>query len=280
MDLEDFRRSSFETWGAMAPGWERWRAHIDESTAPVRRWLIGTLAPRSGDTILELSAGVGDTGFEAAKLVGGAGGRLISSDFSPAMLEVARRRGDELGLTNVEYRVIDAEQIELADDSVDGVLCRFGYMLMADPRRALTETRRVLRSGGRLVLAVWGPPERNPWGGVAAGILMEQGHLPPPDPDAPSPFSMASEERTREMLTSAGFSEIDIEEVPVRFIVGDIAEYESFATDTAGPFAMAIRALDDDQRAALRLRLDEGLAGFQAGGRYEIPGVALGAVAN
>jgi ubiquinone/menaquinone biosynthesis C-methylase UbiE len=80
--------------------------------------------------------------------------RLITTDFSPAMLEAARRRGAELGVANVDYRVIDAERIELHDDSVDGVLCRFWYMLMADPAAAFAETRRVLRPGGRLALAV------------------------------------------------------------------------------------------------------------------------------
>ena len=72
------------------------------------------------------------------------------------MVEAARRRGTELGLENVEYLVMDAERIELDADSVDGVLCRFGYMLMADQAAALAETRRVLRAGGRLALAVWG----------------------------------------------------------------------------------------------------------------------------
>jgi ubiquinone/menaquinone biosynthesis C-methylase UbiE len=80
--------------------------------------------------------------------------RLITTDFSPAMLEAARRRGAELGVANVDYRVIDAERIELHDDSVDGVLCRFWYKLMADPAAAFAETRRVLRPGGRLALAV------------------------------------------------------------------------------------------------------------------------------
>jgi ubiquinone/menaquinone biosynthesis C-methylase UbiE len=279
MDLEQYRQTSKETWSAMAPGWERWRDRIDEAVAPVREWLIGQLGPQPGDTVLELSAGVGDTGFAAAKLIGG-GGRLISSDFSPDMVEVARRRAAELGVDNVDFRVIDAEHIDLEPDSVDGVLCRFGYMLMADPAGALSETRRVLRSGGRLVLAVWGPPERNPWAGVAAGILIEQGHLPPPEPDAPGPFSMGSEERIRGLLEGAGFTDVQIEEVPVRFAFSDLDEYESFVTDTAGPFAMVLRSLDEAQRAAVRTRLDEALRGFVVEGRYEFSGVVLGAVAR
>ena len=100
--------------------------------APVRQWMLRELRPRAGDTLLELAAGAGDTGFEAAATAG-EHGRLITSDFSPAMLDAARRRGAELGVANVAYRVIDAERIELDDDSVDRVLCRFGYMLMAEP---------------------------------------------------------------------------------------------------------------------------------------------------
>ncbi|HVM35485.1 MAG TPA: class I SAM-dependent methyltransferase [Actinomycetota bacterium] len=76
------------------------------------------------------------------------------------MLDAARRRGAELGVTNVGYQVLDAERIELDDDSVDGVLCRLGYMLMGDAATALAETRRVLRPGGRVTLALLG--RRNP----------------------------------------------------------------------------------------------------------------------
>jgi SAM-dependent methyltransferase len=147
---------------AVAPGWERRRAEVEEAATPVREWMLHVLRPREGSTILELAAGIGDTGFEAAPILGESG-RLITTDLSPAMLAAARRRGAELGVDNVDYQVIDAECNQLADDSVDGVLCRFGYMLMPDPVTAFAETRRVLRPGGRLALAVWGAMERNPW---------------------------------------------------------------------------------------------------------------------
>jgi ubiquinone/menaquinone biosynthesis C-methylase UbiE len=121
MKNEDHRRAVYEITKAIAPGWERQRGRIEQAVAPVREWLIKTLAPRPGDTVLELAAGAGDTGFEAAVIVGERG-RLISTDLCPEMVEVARRRGGELGLRNVDHRVIDAERIELDADSVDGVL--------------------------------------------------------------------------------------------------------------------------------------------------------------
>jgi SAM-dependent methyltransferase len=278
VELGDPRRSSREVWEAMAPGWERWRAELAEGLTPVRELLVAGLAPRPGEVALELAAGTGETGFAAAGILG-AHGRLICSDFSPEMLHVARRRGAELGLGNVEYRVIDAERIELDADSVDGVLCQSGYMLMADPAAALAETRRVLRDGGRLSLSVWGGPARNPWASIAGLALVERGHLPPPEPGAPGVFSMAGRERTRALLEAASFSDIRMEEVPVRFAFRDLDDYERWATEVAGALAMVIRGLPEDERAALRKRLQEGFAPFAGGDGYELPGEALCAVA-
>jgi SAM-dependent methyltransferase len=279
VEPEEYRRTSFAVWETMAPGWERWRAQLEEALTPVRTWLLDALAPRPGDTVLELSAGPGDTGFGAARIVGD-GGRLISSDFSPEMLEVARRRGAELGLQNVDYRVIDAERIELEADSVDGVLCQSGYMLMADPAAALAETRRVLRPGGRVALSVWGAPERNPWASIGGRFLVERGHLPPPDPQAPGVFSMASAERTQGLLEGAGFTEVRTDEVPVRLAFRDVDDYVSWVIDVGGPFAMVVRALPEQERQALESQLAEAFTPFEAAGGYELPGAALCAVAS
>jgi ubiquinone/menaquinone biosynthesis C-methylase UbiE len=277
--IEQQRREIYEIAEAIAPGWERWRARIEEVTTPVREWMLKELAPRSGDTLLELAAGAGDTGFEAAAIVGERG-RLISTDFSPAMMEVARRRGAELGLSNGDYRVMDAERIELDGDSVDGVLCRFGYMLMPDPAAALAETRRALRPGGRLALAVWGAPERNPWASIGFGLLVERGYIPPPEPGAPSPFALASEQQTRALLERAGFTAVRTEEVPVRFTFRDLDDYTTYATDTGGPAALVLRGLPEDEREALKTQLRAAFAPFGVDAGYEIPGVALCAVAD
>jgi SAM-dependent methyltransferase len=279
VEPEDFRRRSLEIAEAVAPGWERQRARIEEAVAPVREWMIRELAPRPGDTVLELAAGAGDTGFEAAAIVGERG-RLISTDFSPSMVEAARRRSAELGIRNVDHRVMDAEHIELEDASVDAVLCRFGYMLIADPAAALAETRRVLRPGGRLALAVWGAPERNPWIGIVAMALVERGLVPPPEPGAQSPFSMASEEQTRALLQRAGFGTVRTHQVPVRFAFRDVDDYLAVTADTAGPFALALRGLSDDEREALEAQLGAAIAPFVVEAGFELPGVALSAVAS
>lgn len=265
----------------IAPTWVKRRAEIEAFASPVRQWLLRELAPQEGETLLELAAGVGDTGFEAAEIIGG-NGRLITSDISPAMLDAARRRGAELGLGNVDYRVINAERIPLDDDSVDGVLCRFGYMLMPDPAAAFAETRRVLPPGGRVALAAWGAMERNPWIAIAGISLGQRGLIPPPPPPpAPGPFSMASAERVESLLRDAGFTHVRAEELDGTFAVNDTDHYLGLIADTAGPVGLALRALGDDDLAGVRDDVEDALGRFAVDrGGYELPCVALCAVAS
>ena len=276
--IEAQRREVYEIAEAIAPTWERRRADVEHATTAVREWMLRELSPRAGDTVLELAAGVGDPGFDAAVLVGERG-RVISSDFSPAMLEAARRRGAERGLGNVEYRVIDAERIELDAGSVDGVLCRFGYMLMPEPAAALAETRRVLRPGGRATLAVWGPLERNPFFSTIGMSLVEHGHLPPPEPPGPPAFSLGSAPRLTALLDGAGFSGVRTEEVPVCFELPDVEEYLSLVADTSGPLGLVLQGLSEPDREAVRHDVEAPLAAFAGERGYAIPGVALCAVA-
>jgi SAM-dependent methyltransferase len=231
--------------------------------------------------VLELAAGTGDTGFDAAKRIG-EDGRLISSDFSPAMLDETRKRGAERGIENVDYRVIDAAKIGLGNDSVDGVLCRFGYMLMHDAESALSETRRVLRPGGKVAFAVWGSPERNPFFMIPAISLIQRGHMPAPEPPpAPGLFSMADPERVKGLLHDAEFEEARVEEVPLTFPIPNADEYLEFMADTAGPLAVALQALSESQRAEVRGDVEDSLVRFATDGdTHPLPGLALCAVGS
>jgi SAM-dependent methyltransferase len=161
------------------------------------------------------------------------------------------------------------------------VLCRFGFMLMADPAVALVETRRALRPGGRLALAVWGAVERNPFFAIIGVSLFQRGRMPPPEPPpAPGPFSMASPQRTEALLRLAGFSDVRTEEVPGRFVVPNVDEYLSLIADTAGPIGLTLRELGEADRAAVEADVEDSLRRFAADGCYELPCVALCAVAS
>jgi ubiquinone/menaquinone biosynthesis C-methylase UbiE len=141
------------------------------------------------------------------------------------MVDSARRRAAELGVTGVEFRVLDAQNLELADASTDGVVCRWGYMLMPDPAAALRETRRVLRPGGRLVFSVWGPPEKNPWAAIPARVLVEMGHIEPPRAGGPGIFALADPERIDALLLTAGFERPQVAEVTMDWCFDAFEQY-------------------------------------------------------
>jgi ubiquinone/menaquinone biosynthesis C-methylase UbiE len=251
VNLDEYRKASYENWDRIAANWDSERDWIWGATHAVGERIVERADPQPGDTVLDIAAGTGDTGFLTSELIG-SDGKLISTDFAPGMVEAAKRRGAEQGIENAEYRVLDAEKMDLDDDSIDKVVCRWGYMLMADPAAALAETRRVLRDGGKLSFSVWDTPDKNMWAAIPGMVLVERGHIPAPEPGAPGIFAMADPDRIRELVGGAGFSEPDIEPLQLTWPYQDSAEHWSFTLKLAGPLADAIGKLDEDEREAIR----------------------------
>lgn len=273
MDTAEYKRASHAVWEAMAPGWDDRHAYLEERARPVAERMLERLAPQPGETLLELAAGTGVVGFAAATLVRPSG-RVVVSDFSRAMVDTATRRAAELGLDNVECRVLDAERLELPDATFDGVLCRWGYMLLGDPGAAFRETRRVLRPDGRLSCAVFARPEQNPWVTVPSRVLSERGHMSPPGSAAPGILALGDPERLRARFTEAGFPEPEIDEVPFVWTFRGPDDYWEFLNDTAGAIAMVLGRLDDDERRRVREEITARLPSSGADG-LELPAASL-----
>jgi SAM-dependent methyltransferase len=278
-EIQNHRRQSIALWQQLAGRWEQGRHTLGAPTRCVSEWLVGKLAPEPGQTILDLAAGTGEAGFFAATHLGDRG-RLICSDFAPQMVSAAERVARELAVNNAEFRVLDAEQLALPDASVDGVICRFGYMLMGDPGRALRETRRVLRPGGRLAFCVWGEPQRNPWMTVPTNVMIEQGHMQRRDPDGPGMFRMRDSTRIGPLLREAGFSGCVIEEMAVSHRFENADALWAFTSELQGPIALAIDALGDHDRQAVRSMIETRAAPFRAGIGYEFPGSVVNVLAG
>ena len=152
---------------------------------------------------------------------------------------------------------------------------------MPDPAAAFAATRRVLRPGGRVALAVWGAMERNPWVAIAGISLVQRGHIaPPPPPPIPGPFSMASVERVEGLLCEARFTDVRVEEVHGSLAVAAPDHYLGLISDTAGPVGLALQGLADHDRAQVRGDVEDALRRFAVDGGYELPCVALCAVAS
>jgi ubiquinone/menaquinone biosynthesis C-methylase UbiE len=241
--------------------------------------MVRRLDPQPGDTVLELAAGLADTGLMASRLVGEAG-RVIVTDFAPEMVAGARRRAEEIGVENAEFRMLDAERMDLETDSVDGVLCRWAYMLTTDPAAAFAETRRVLRPGGRLAFSVWASRERNPALSLVGRVLESQGHIAPPEPEAPGAFAMADPGRIRELVVGAGFAEPEIEEVSFRWSFADQEAYWRYLTETSASASPVLRSLPTTAQEAVRGQVHEAARPFHFGKGYAFPAVCLNVVTH
>jgi SAM-dependent methyltransferase len=236
-----YREENRRRWQTVAAGWEKHADNIRRDTMPVSSWMLDALEPQPGHQLLELAAGVGDTGFLAAELIE-PGGTLITSDLVPEMLSAAQRRAEKLGVRNVRFRQIDAEAIDQPAASLDGVLSRWGYMLMPDAEAALKDTRRVLRPGGRVALAAWGDPVDNPWTVLPVRELTERG-LVEAMPSGPGQFAWAADGVIQENLEAAGFVEFEVESVAFAMRYGSVAEWWSASND------MSLRVLERSGRA-------------------------------
>ena len=278
------RQESLESWEAAAAGWIRHEGVMRDFAAPVTHWLLDAIEPQPGHNVLELAAGLGETGMLAAEMVQ-PGGHVTISDQAEAMLAAARERAAALGLSNVEFKALNAEWIDLPLASLDGVICRWGYMLMADPAAALAETRRVLRPGGRVALAVWGSLELNPWALEPRQELIARGLTGTPDPsaphDEPGPFALADPARLRELLQDAGFADIDIDTLELVRRHDSYAELWESTLDLSPTLHDAVLSRPAAEIEQIRASLAERFARYTApDGTLAIPGRTLVACAS
>jgi SAM-dependent methyltransferase len=269
---DDYRAESRRRWGEQAEGWASRAEQLRTATMPVSAWMIDAIDPQPGDTLLELAAGPGDTGLLAAELVQ-PGGVLISSDFSPEMLQIAQRRAEELGIRNVRFKQIDADtSIDVETGSIDGVLCRWGYMLMADSENALRETRRVLRPGRRVALAAWAEPDANPWSSLPGREFVARGLVEPPDSAAPGQFAWADEATIVDRLEGAGFTEQHVEALDFPIVYRSPSDWWATLLECSNRLASAVAQAGDDAVAEIGDALDRHAEAFRVeDGTLHIP---------
>ena len=205
------------------------------------------------------------------------GGEVVVSDVAPEMTAIAAARAEALGLTNVTARDARPRATSTSPTpSYDVVLCREGLMFAPDPARAAREIRRVLRPGGRVAVAVWGPRERNPWLGVVLDAVSAQIGAPVPPPGIPGPFSLEDADRARRPAVRRRAGRRGRQRASraaarrlVRRVVG--------ANDCAlaGPLAKMLAALPEDAAQRCARARGKRSADYETAGGLELPGVTL-----
>ncbi|MBJ7520888.1 MAG: methyltransferase domain-containing protein [Solirubrobacteraceae bacterium] len=274
MDHDAYRKQSIERWERAAAGWSAQRARWARDTAPVSFRMVELADPQPGHTIVELACGAADVGLLAAELVR-PGGKAILTDGSEAMLELARTRAEELDLPDVELKPMDAEWIDLPAADADAILCRWGLMLLADPSASLRECRRVLRPGGRLVLAAWAPEAENPWTAIAqeeAARMLGLDAPPTSKPREPGMFAWRDPQTIIEALHDVGFVDPHVEQVDMTLRFDDLDDWWDTLLDMSPSLYEGVAKLTPEQRDDLRDAVDARAEAASTGGdRIELP---------
>jgi SAM-dependent methyltransferase len=280
-DPQAHRQASLETWEDASSGWARRQEMMRAWGQPVSERMIAVTDPQPGQQVLELAAGMGETGMLAAARVA-PDGRVTISDQAEGMLAGARERAGELGLENLDFKVFNAEWIDLPLASMDAILCRYGYMLMADPGAALTDARRVLRPGGRIAFAVWDAIDANPWAHLPALELRERGlGTLPGDSFQPGPFALGSEQQVIGLLQEAGFTEPSLESIEMTRRHIDFDEFWEVTLDLSRAVHDAVLSQPAPEAEEIKQAVAARFEGYrESDGSLAIPGRTLLATAE
>lgn len=252
-DVKAAKERELAGWTATAAGWNKHHALLERFSAPVSQKLIEKAGIQPGMRVLDIACGTGQPAISVAEQVG-AQGSVLATDFVEPVIAYARMKAKERGLTNIEFRCLDGEALDVPPNSFDAVTMRWGIMFMPSPVESMKGAHAALRRGSRIALTAWASPERNPFAMIALGVIRKHLDIPTPPPGTPGIFAFADQARLRSTIEAGGFGDVQIE--PFEFVVGEFAsgeEYWTFMREVAAPIVRLYGQLSsDDQRVVDR----------------------------
>ncbi|MBW2385520.1 MAG: class I SAM-dependent methyltransferase [Deltaproteobacteria bacterium] len=244
------------------PKWVSLTDRINDQIEPLGRAAMDRASVASGESVLDVGCGCGQTSLALAERVG-EGGRVLGVDISEPMLVDAHARVERAGVGQVEYVRADGQVHDFESAAFDLLFSRFGVMFFEDPRAAFANLRGALRPAGRLTFICWQAITKNPWMLIPAAATAQHVELPAPaESTAPGPFAFADADRVVDILESAGFSDVRAEAHEGRLSVGKglpLAEIVSFLQQM-GPAGAALREADASVIEAVTKSMHEALS--------------------
>ena len=262
MDARLQRRVQRYGWDKAAPFYERYWA---KQLEPAQTRLLKMAALVPGERVLDVACGTGLVTLKAAEVVG-ARGSVVGCDISEEMVQLLLEHAHSAGLLNVAAERMDAEDLKIADASVDAVLCALGLMYVPDPQASLREMRRVLKPGGRVVAAVWGARADCGWAGVFPIVDSRVA-----SEVCPMFFQLGGGDALRCTMEAVGRADVEVERISatLHYASGEQACGAAFA---GGPVALAYARFSESVRAEVQAEYLESISKFRRGKEYAVPG--------
>ena len=269
---DEIRNAQRATWAGLSASWEKWDSVIMDQLSPVGTAMIERLGIADDQQHLDIAAGTGEPGLSVAALA--PRGHVVLTDLSAKMLDIATRRANAQGITNVETRVCSADDLPFGDATFDSVSVRFGYMFFPDVARATAEFARVLKPGGRLCSSVWVEPEENPWTTIAMQAIAAEAVLAAPDPDGPSMFRCAAPGYVSALYEAAGLRDVAEWRVDVELVTQSPAQYWEMISEHVSLAAAALQQVGEPARERITNAVIAKVRAYEEDGKVRTPGVA------
>jgi SAM-dependent methyltransferase len=269
-DATKYKAATRDQWQRAAEAWHRWIPVVRRWAGPVTELMLERLRIGPGMRVLDVAAGDGDQALMAAERVGPTG-FVLATDIAPDLVAFADRTARERGLSQLQARVMDAENLELDDAAFDVVISRFGLFFLPDLPRALSEIRRVLGPGGRVGAIVFSTPDRNPFFSVPISIIRRRAQLGPPPPGQPGPFSLGAPGVLASALAQAGFREVDAPSVSAPLRMASARECVRFERESFGALHQMLAGLPEAAREDAWQEIEGELARYETTDGFESP---------
>jgi len=273
--VPDHKETMRQEWAGAASAWRKWAPKLAAQSRAATELVVQGAELAPGMHVLDLASGTGEPALSVAKAVGKQG-RVVATDLIPDMLDAAHENALAQGLSNIQFRMADAEHLPFSQGEFDRVTCRFGLMFFPDVQKALTGIQRVLKPGGRVSFLVWGTFEENPLFSVTLGPFLKHVKVPPPQPDAPGIFRFADDAKLARTLTAAGFREVRASKQRLAWPwPGPPEEAWESMRELAAPFKKMIAALPPEKTAEVIHEVMEGVRRFHDGEEINFPATVV-----
>jgi ubiquinone/menaquinone biosynthesis C-methylase UbiE len=248
--LVQIREQQRESWNKFSPGWKKWDNLFMEFLKPTGDEIIRLLNPKYNDVVLDVASGTGEPGLTIASKLNGRG-RVIISDLSEKMLEIALENARLRGINNVETRACDVCELPFDAKTFAAISCRFGFMFFPDMLLAAKEMVRVLKPRGAIATSVWNVPEKNFWITAIMETINKYMDLPKV-PGSPGMFRCAKEGLMSDLFRQAGLKNISVKEVTGKLNCKTADVYWNVMNDLAAPVVAALSKADDKMKEKIR----------------------------
>jgi ubiquinone/menaquinone biosynthesis C-methylase UbiE len=257
-------------------GWDKASLYYENSwqaqLKPAQDKLLFFANIQPGEKIIDIACGTGLVSFRALEAAG-ENGFVLGVDISDRMVETANETAKKINLTNVQFTRMDAEELKTRNDEYDVSICALGLMYIPDPINALKEMRRVLKPGGRCVVAVWGKRSNCGWAEIF-GIVDKRVS----SDVCPMFFNLGTNDMLQRSMHAAGFSKIQVE--PINTLLHyDSGEQACAAAFAGGPVALPYFKFSDIVKKEVHAEYLASIDSYKKSTTYLVPGefvIAIG----